>query len=132
MEDVIKQVRRLELSGRLVVTGHSLGAARATIATAMFMRDRIAVDERVVFGSPKPGFQDFAHYVSAVPATSYVNHGLAAHDIITDLPFTLPNLGYVQPTAFTEVNAPPEWSHPWGPFAWHDSELYHKGLLNVG
>ena len=132
VEDVIKQVRGQRLSGRLVVTGHSLGAARATIATALLMQARIPVTERVVFGSPKPGFSDFANYVSAVPATSYINRDNLHEDLITDLPFTLPGLEYHQPTPFTPVTSPPDWTHPWGPFAWHDSTLYHRGLLNVG
>lgn len=69
--------------GALVVTGHSLGAALATLAAAAWRADRL-----VTFGSPRVGDQDFVALLPSVAIERYVN----CCDIVTRVPPKLPGL----------------------------------------
>src|SRR4029079_18351453 len=55
-------------SGRLLITGHSLGAALGTLAASLRNPDGL-----VTFGSPKVGDADFCKTLSAVHVTRYMN-----------------------------------------------------------
>ncbi|SIO38681.1 Lipase (class 3) [Bradyrhizobium erythrophlei] len=82
----------------VIVTGHSLGAARAAVMCGLMVADGAAPAARVVFGEPKPGLMDFAERIKDVPARSYRNGDALHHDLVTDVPFSFPPLQYVHPT----------------------------------
>lgn len=72
MEDVLAEIRPLS-TGPVVVTGHSLGGARARILAALLALDGHAVEQLCVFGSPKPGFANLRRILekSKTPMQSY-------------------------------------------------------------
>ncbi|CAK5270713.1 unnamed protein product [Mycena citricolor] len=70
----------------VVVTGHSLGAALATM-TGAYLRSSLpsSVHVRVVgFGMPRSGDQAWADYVDATVPVTFLNN---QHDPVPDLPF---------------------------------------------
>ena len=112
----------------LAITGHSLGAARASLLTGIALQDGYNPAARIVFGEPKPGFAQLAAYIAPVPAWSYRNGNGVHHDIVTDVPFTLPPADYVHPTKLLSVCAEPPERDQFGVFAWHSMSLYLKAL----
>lgn len=118
------------LSQPVIVTGHSLGAARAAIMTAIMVVDGLAPIARVVFGEPKPGLMDLAAIVGKIPARSYRNGDALHHDLVTDVPFSFPPLQYVHPTPIVPVCCRPRGDEfeAMGVFAWHHIELYETAL----
>jgi lipase (class 3) len=85
------------LSQPAIVTGHSLGAARAAVLTALMTVDGVPPVARVVFGEPKPGLLDFAKLITGIPGRSYRNGDSTHHDLITDVPLSFPPMQFVQP-----------------------------------
>ncbi|HYM31816.1 MAG TPA: lipase family protein [Candidatus Cybelea sp.] len=113
-----------------IVTGHSLGAARASILTALMILDGRPPVARVVFGEPKPGLLDHAIIVKQVEARSYRNGDGLHHDLITDIPFSFPPEQYVHPTPIIPVCARPSGDlfSQLGVFAFHHIQLYQAAL----
>jgi len=66
LDDLLAQVQD-KLKGPFVVTGHSLGGARARIAGAKLLQRGFSVAQVCVFGSPKPGFGRLAAAYSGRP-----------------------------------------------------------------
>ncbi len=130
MEQVYAEVLTFLVPGRdVVVAGHSLGAARATLLTGMMCARGRAPAARVVFGEPKPGFARLQDLLLPVPARSYRNGDAVAHDVVTDVPFSFPPEDYVHPTALSLVCEPPsEDDGQYGMFAWHGIRLYEAAL----
>lgn len=114
------------LTQPVIVGGHSLGAARAAILTGLMVADGKPPITRVVFGEPKPGLIDLADRIKDVPARSYRNGDQLHHDLVTDVPMTLPPHQFVHPTPIVPVCAPPagDLFTRLGIFAWHHIELY--------
>lgn len=114
-----------------IITGHSLGAARAGVLTALMVADKVPPNARVVFGEPKPGLLDFAKIVETVPGRSYRNGDELHHDLVTDVPFSLPPLQYVHPTPIIPVLKLPGPSlfEQLGVFAFHHMPLYEAALF---
>ncbi len=117
----------------ITIGGHSLGAGRAAIYTAMLLENYphdASMLRRVVFGEPKPGFQQLADYIKDVPAVSYRNGDSHFHDLVTSVPATFPPEEYVHPVPLTEVCAPPTGNlmDKLSVFAWHHCPLYEKAL----
>jgi hypothetical protein len=129
MEHMWGDLRPL-ISQPCVVTGHSLGAARAAVLAALMVADGVTPFARVVFGEPKPGLIDLAEVIKAVPGRSYRNGDERHHDLVTDVPFTLPPLQFVHPTPIIVVTARPSGSlfERFGVFAYHHVELYQAAL----
>jgi hypothetical protein len=118
-------------SNKIILTGHSLGAARASILTGLLaLGRRDGVIARVVFGEPRPGFQPLADLIKDVPGRSYRNVANGTHDLVTDVPFSIPPEDYVHPTALIDVSAAPgaDLAARWGPFALHHMGLYVQAL----
>jgi predicted lipase len=118
------------LSQPAIITGHSLGAARAAVLTALMTVDGVPPAVRVVFGEPKPGLLDFAKVITGTPGRSYRNGDRTHHDLITDVPFSLPPAQYVHPTPIISVCCRPDGGKfaDLGVFAWHHIRLYQTAL----
>jgi len=114
------------LGNPVIVTGHSLGAARAAILTALMVTDGHPPQARVVFGEPKPGLIDLADLIKDIPARSYRNGDATYHDVVTDVPMTLPPQQFVHPTPIVPVCAEPtgDLFSRLGAFAYHHIQLY--------
>jgi hypothetical protein len=128
LEHVLGDLRPI-LSQPAILTGHSLGAARASIVTALLVADGIAPASRIVFGEPKPGFADFGAIVAGVAGRSYRNGDELHHDLVTDVPFTVPPFAYTRPTPIIPVRAEPPPDDRWGAFSYHHIELYEAAVL---
>lgn len=121
------------LTQPVIVTGHSLGAARADVLAGLMVADVGAPISRVVMGEPKPGLLDFAMRLPP-GGRSYRNGDATHHDLVTDLPLTFPPEEYVHPTAIIPVHAEPsadDFAHT-GIFAWHGAALYVQAITAAG
>jgi hypothetical protein len=129
MEQAWAELRPL-LMQPVIVSGHSLGAARAAVLCALMVKDGAAPAARVVFGEPKPGLIDLATLIKDVPARSYRNGDTLHHDLVTDVPFSLPPFEYVHPTPIVPVCAEPtgDLFQRYGAFAYHHMPLYQAAL----
>lgn len=76
--------------GPLFITGHSLGAALATLATAQLVRKGHAVEACYVFGSPRAGDQRFKQILADTPFYRVEN----ASDVVTSVPLDIAKLKY--------------------------------------
>lgn len=125
MENVWSEVRPL-LTQPVILSGHSLGAARAGILTGLMVADGVLPIGRVVFGEPKPGLIDLGELVKGIPARSYRNGDSLHHDVVTDVPMTFPPHQFVHPTPIVPVCAEPtgDLFSRLGAFAYHHIELY--------
>jgi hypothetical protein len=132
MEHMWVDLKRM-LSQPAIVTGHSLGAARAAVLTALMTVDGAAPVARIVFGEPKPGLLDFAKLIAGIPGRSYRNGDDTHHDLITDVPFSFPPMQYVHPTPIIPVCCRPDDCEfaDLGVFAWHHVQLYQAALAAV-
>lgn len=80
-----------------VFTGHSLGAMHAAQAAAY-----MGFSKLTLFGSPRPGDQEFANLFAGKQVTSYKN----LNDPVTDLPLPLPpEFPYVHIAPFIQLSA---------------------------
>lgn len=78
-----------ELSLPVFITGHSLGAALATLLTAEIM-DKAMFDSCYTFGSPRVGDTAFAKAFNDKPIYRVINNC----DIVTTVPISIPNIDY--------------------------------------
>ena len=120
--------------GPWIVAGHSLGAGRACILTALMIQAGRALVRRVCFGSPKPGFQRLATYINSVPAASYRNGDARSVDEVTAVPLSFPPEMYVHPGGLIDVSAAPGSAGPqpdWGVLNWHHLPLYRAALAKM-
>lgn len=79
--------------GRLLVAGHSLGAALATLATADLIRSGVEVCACYSFGCPRVGNADFAGQLIGLPLYRIVN----GCDVVTGVPVTVGSVVYAHP-----------------------------------
>lgn len=88
---------------------------------------------RIVFGEPKPGGQQLANLLLKLQeGASYCNRtGPLQHDRVTDVPFTVPALGFdfVHPTSLIidKIQQAPITNDEYGIFSWHHMSLYYEG-----
>ena len=118
---------RGQSSGRpKIITGHSLGAARAAILCGLATLDGAPPHARIVFGEPKPGFIDLAKIIEGITSRSYRNGDNRHHDQVTDLPVTFPPFQYVHPTPIIPICEMPggDWFSKLGILAWHHIGYY--------
>jgi pimeloyl-ACP methyl ester carboxylesterase len=132
MEHMWADLRPL-LSQPAIVTGHSLGAARAAVLAALMTVDGAPLVARVVFGEPKPGLLDFAKLITGIAGRSYRNGDDTHHDLVTDLPLSFPPTQFVHPTPIIPVCCRPtgDLFSTMGVFAYHHIELYRAALAAV-
>lgn len=128
MPEMWQEAKQL-VGNNVVVCGHSLGAARADVLSALMMLEKRPPLARVVFGEPMPGFASFADIIKPIPARSYCNGDNVGHDLVTDVPFAEADAGfpYVHPSPLISVSAsPPPTAH--GAWRYHDIALYMQAL----
>lgn len=133
MLEVFDKLSDISRGQNVIVTGHSLGAGRASILTGYMVYHRCPPLSRVVFGEPRPGFQHLADLVQTVPGRSYRNGcgtGLD-YDLVTALPLNVWPEEYVHPTRMVDVTGSPPADDPWSLFRWHHMPLYVKALQNI-
>lgn len=117
-------------------TGQSLGAMRATLATAWAVATYgPVIKPRIVFGEPKSGFAKSAALADVPGSISYWNKPSAlVFDLVYWLPATVfPEL-YTHKTEPTLVNYAPDGTGPdmfWGIFAPHYSGYYLKAIKQL-
>jgi hypothetical protein len=110
----------------VMVTGHSLGAARADILCALMVAGGKPPARRAVFGEPRPGMPNFAAFLKDVPGHGYRNADANGHDYVTDVPPQLfGGLYFMHPTPPVDVTASPTGV---GPFRYHHVELYQAAM----
>ena len=115
-------------AGPFIVVGHSLGAARSAIMTALLLDAGAKVLARVCWGEPKPGFQPLAALVGKVLNFSYRNGNDQHHDLVTDVPLTFPPEEYCHAAPLIQVCTEPPANDPWGPLRYHHMELYSAAM----
>lgn len=125
MEHVWGEVRAL-VTQPVIVTGHSLGGARACILTALMVADGASPVRRVTFGEPKTGLADYVEFFKGVPAMAYRNGDAMHHDQVTDLPPSFGAFPMLHPTTLSVVYDAPEGEleRQVDVFGWHHIELY--------
>lgn len=82
----IHKHQKAHKSRKLYITGHSLGAAMATIACSRF-EEETKVEQLTTFGSPRVGTRKFVKHVTT-PHMRFVNN----NDIVTKVPLWI--MGY--------------------------------------
>ena len=121
--DVMKLIAPHLRGCPVVVTGHSLGAARACLYSASLTLFPARV---VIFGCPNPGTQELAEIFVGKNIISYKN----GHDPVTDAPVYLwPEFPYVSVCDFTHVDGMVDTSLGW-PWDYHHELNYLKGIQN--
>jgi len=122
------------ISNNTIITGHSLGAARATILTAIMILDNVIPIQRIVFGEPRPGGSKLASIVSKIEGLSYRNGDSINHDLVTDLPWSFPPIEpYQHPTPLEHINIEPSETDKktLSIFAWHALDCYIAAMKNL-
>lgn len=113
----------LATCSRVIVTGHSLGGARARILAALLAFHSRPVERCVVFGSPRPAFVNLARVLqkSKTPLASYRNR----NDPVPLVPF----FGglYQHPDAWKELSGAPD-CDDFDPLRDHGMALYLAAL----
>ncbi len=125
MDDAFAEVRAA-VGPRVVITGHSLGGARARILAALFAVHGIAVEQLCVFGCPKPAFVNLSRIIakSGMQHDSYRNR----NDVVPTVPLTLaPFLDFVHTEGWTVCDAAPT-DTDLTPLRDHECALYIKAL----
>jgi hypothetical protein len=109
-----------------IVTGHSLGAARAANAAAYAIVDGKPPLARIVFGEPKSGFADMCAIVAKATGRSYMNQAADGHghDLVTDVPFTLTFQPYTRASEVVPLDVTPPPYDGIDHFRFHHIELY--------
>lgn len=118
MTDALAELLPVLTDRPVVVSGHSLGAARAYIAAGMLELSGNRPAACVVFGPPRPGFGALTRVLAPVPTRGYCNEG----DPVCDVP-----LAFDHPGVEIKIHEPATPGDPWGPLRCHHIELYVQG-----
>lgn len=95
-EQLEKHQKKNGKNKKFYITGHSLGAAMATIATSRFEETQ-TVEHLTTFGSPRVGTKNFVKHIQT-PHTRVVNN----NDVVTTVPLWL--MGYKHHGVLTYIN----------------------------
>lgn len=127
MDDVFAEVRSVAVNP--IITGHSLGGARARILAGLYAYNNNPYVSVTVFGSPKPAFMNLARILekSGKPHTSYRNR----NDVVPTVPLTLPPfLDFVHTEQWAMLNAAPAIDNL-APLRDHACDLYISGTRSL-
>jgi Lipase (class 3) len=103
--DLVFEQTMAVVGKRIIITGHSLGAARASILTGLYAVNGSPIEARVVFGEPHSGFKQLATILqqSGAELRSYRNND----DPVTEVPlFVMPLLQYVHASPLIKLSEP--------------------------
>lgn len=108
----------------IIVTGHSLGAARASLLAGLLLDHGSQVMARVTFGEPRPAFKRLGEIIgnSGCISRSYRN-GIDPVPLVPA--FLWPLLPYQHVTEPLAISNPPDDSIV--PSFWHSIDLYAAG-----
>lgn len=125
MDNLVEEILPT-LSGRIIVTGHSLGAARALLFTALATIQKVSIERTVVFGCPRPGSWKLARLLRgcATKIESYRNRD----DPVTYVPYLMGF--YAHPIEPTQVEAPRS-PRDVPPLSDHRMESYIQGVSKL-
>lgn len=123
MDDVLEETRDALKGKELVITGHSLGGARARILAGLRVINSPGVAQVTVFGSPKPGFINLSRVIqkSGMIHTSWRNR----NDVVPLVPGILPWWSHPEPWGC--VNVAPA-VNAFDPLRDHSIKLYCAGF----
>lgn len=125
MREVFDVLKPILLSNKnIIVTGHSLGAARALIFAGLMNVYGLKPVKVVTFGSPRPGAERLKFILSGTTVISYRNR----HDPVTNVPIDIPGMPYVHPSDLIQVDMPPRLPDIWGLLADHHISLYTDAM----
>lgn len=101
----------------VVITGHSLGAARALQFAGLWSLAGRPVTSIVTFGAPRAGGAKLKNILALIPIRSYRN----GSDPVCKVPFVIPIIDpYCESRDFIVLNEPPVKGDEWGPeIGWH-------------
>ena len=117
----------------LVLTGHSLGAARAAICCGLAKLDGVVAARKVLFGCPRPGFEQLADLCAATPEQSFCNGDERGHDLVTDVPIVFGIERYTRSSILIPVSASPAREHfdQLDAFSYHHVALYQRAIRSA-
>jgi hypothetical protein len=110
-KDLLEMLKHQQ--GPLFITGHRLGAALATLATARLVKNGHPVEACYVFGSPRVGNEKFTRSLSGTPFYRVEN----ASDVVTSVPLDVPLIRYSAVGECHYIN--------------HDGRLHYKMEQNM-
>ena len=117
------------------ITGHSLGAAEASLYAFSRVKRGLPVDGVYTFGCPRPGNSGLGAALAAVPVWRAIKNGAGRfpdYDLVTAVPFDVEELlDYAQPAPFEEIDVAPLPDDSWGLFRYHHSQLYQVGCRKL-
>ncbi|TKR87338.1 hypothetical protein L596_011749 [Steinernema carpocapsae] len=90
MRQDLASLRHLHPDYEVWVTGHSLGAAMASLAAGTIVAEGVVPDSQLklmTFGQPRTGDKEYAHFIDS--RISYKFRVVHAQDIIPHMPFKL-------------------------------------------
>jgi len=125
--DAILEETSQMVGSKVVITGHSLGGARARILAAHRIITGLPVDQLCVFGSPKPGFVNWARVIqkSGMVHESFRNR----NDCVPLMPGLFPFWEHSEEWGILDA-APAE--DDFEALRDHSIVLYRDGLVNLG
>lgn len=130
LEDALARLRPL-LRKRVILVGHSLGAARALLTAALLLDMGLAAEAVVLFGEPKSGYQQLTDFVATLAIRSYFNHDANGYDRVTAEPPSTFVFPFTRARPLIPVSVSPAPNDRWGLLAYHHIELYAAGLPAV-
>lgn len=118
---------------KIQFVGHSMGAMRATLATALFANTyrKSVIKPRICFGETKSGYLPSAMLADVPGSISFLSKHKHLHDPLYAYPFTLWPEKYVHGTKPTLLDVDPDGDHPIeliGPLALHFMGYYLKAF----
>jgi predicted lipase len=125
MDDVLEETKN-KLGHKVIITGHSLGAARARVFAALRVVNHLPVDRLCVFGSPRPGFANLARVIqkSGMIHMSFRNR----NDPVTEVPTILPQWEHTENYILLDEHAIAD---DYSPLRDHHIELYQRGVNHL-
>lgn len=123
MPEAMSRIKGMTRPNSIILTGHSLGAARAAIFAGMIEGKAAQV---TLFGCPRPGGEQLKDLLKDTPIDSFKNR----EDPVTDVPLPLPDAPYIHVKNLTPIDGLVD--HSLGPiFDDHHIINYCQGLKNA-